>query len=167
MTMVRTLIGCAVALLLMGASGPASAASSLSPQQCARLASKAFGVPLAVILVVMEQEGGQVGQEVVNKDGSVDMGPMQINSSWLPTLAGFHITREQVRDDACVNVYVGTWLLHRLLLEHKSVGEAIANYNSPLPEYQAKYLKSVEAIIQRHRLELAQRVPQDAEEVEH
>jgi soluble lytic murein transglycosylase-like protein len=44
-----------------------------------------------------------------NCDGSRDIGLMQINSSWLPTLAGHRIAEHHLLD-ACTSIHVGAWI---------------------------------------------------------
>ena len=60
---------------------------------------------------------------------------MQINSSWLPQLAKFWGVREDVallvvRDDACMNVGVGTWILQAALAKNENLQKAISVYHS-------------------------------------
>ena len=45
-----------------------------------------------------------------NRDGSRDIGLMQINSSWLPTLASHGIAEHHLFD-ACTSIHVGAWIL--------------------------------------------------------
>ena len=55
---------------------------------CLMLASQTYAVPPAVLVGIYKAEGGRVGQESPNQNGSYDLGPMQINTTWLPDLAG-------------------------------------------------------------------------------
>ena len=55
---------------------------------CLMLASQTYSVPPAVLVGIYKVEGGKVGQEVRNTNGSYDLGPMQINTLWIPELAG-------------------------------------------------------------------------------
>ena len=45
-----------------------------------------------------------------NRDGSVDIGLMQINSAWLPELARHGISARELWDP-CTNIHVGAWVL--------------------------------------------------------
>ena len=82
---------------------------------CLMLASQTYSVPPAVLVGIYKAEGGQVGQEVRNTNGSYDLGPMQINTIWMPDLAkrwgvSEETARTWVRDDACTNVGVAAWI---------------------------------------------------------
>ncbi|MGB4057538.1 MAG: lytic transglycosylase domain-containing protein [Alphaproteobacteria bacterium] len=124
------------------------AASSKVLAACLMLASQTYSVPPAVLVGIYKVEGGKVGQEVKNENGSFDLGPMQINTVWMPELAGEwgvskDTARKWVRDDACTNVSVAAWILRSHLDETGSLSQAIANYHSRTPVYGTKYKKKV------------------------
>ena len=52
----------------------------------------------------------------VNKDGSVDMGIMQINSTWLPELRQYGISRRDLYNP-CLNIYVGAWVVKQCIIQ--------------------------------------------------
>jgi soluble lytic murein transglycosylase-like protein len=115
---------------------------------CLMLASQTYAVPPAVLVGIYKAEGGKIGQEVSNKNGSYDLGPMQINTVWLPELAqewgvSEKTARKWVRDDACTNVSVAAWILKSHLEETQSLSQAIAHYNSRTPIHGTKYKKRV------------------------
>jgi hypothetical protein len=115
---------------------------------CLMLASQTYSVPPAVLVGIYKAEGGAIGQEVANKNGSYDLGPMQINTVWLPDLAqkwGVQpaTARAWVRDDACTNVGVAAWILRTHLDETGSLSQAIGNYHSRTPVYGTKYKSRV------------------------
>lgn len=119
---------------------------------CLMLASQTYSIPPAVLLGIYKAEGGKVGQEVKNTNGSYDLGPMQINTIWLPELAqkwgvSESTARTWVRDDACTNVGVSAWILRRHLDETDSIAQAIAHYNSRTPKHGTKYKKRVVTIM--------------------
>ncbi len=102
-----------------------------------------FRIPRVLILLILDTEGGWVGASAHNTNGTDDLGPMQVNTSWLPTFARFGITRDLLQNHACVNVYAGSWILATLLKEHLSLVDVIAFYHSPTPKHQAEYLTQV------------------------
>lgn len=77
-----------------------------------------------------------------NQNGSYDIGIMQINSSWLPTLARYGISRAQLAD-ACTNIHVGAWILRKNINAFGNNHQALARYNSANPLHQARYLNKI------------------------
>jgi hypothetical protein len=108
---------------------------------CLAQSSRDFKVPLSMLLVIMDLEQGRVGMESRNKNGSVDYGPMQINSLWLPKLRVLGINERLLRDDGCVNVAVGAWLLRSHLKDAKDPWDAVAAYHSKTPRHARRYRK--------------------------
>ncbi|MFK7838999.1 MAG: lytic transglycosylase domain-containing protein [Bdellovibrionales bacterium] len=119
---------------------------------CLMLASQTYSVPPAVLVGIYKAEGGKVGQEVANTNGSYDLGPMQINTIWMPELAekwgvSEETAKKWVRDDACTNVGVSAWILRGHINETKSLSQAIAHYHSRTPRHGKRYQKRVIEIL--------------------
>jgi hypothetical protein len=93
----------------------------------------------------MEVESGQVGRISRNRNGTYDMGPMQINSFWLPRLKALGITEGAVTDHGCVNLAVGAWLLRSHLKRTGRLDRAVSDYHSLNPELGKKYLLAAKA----------------------
>lgn len=115
---------------------------------CLMLASQTYAVPPAVLVGIYQVEGGKVGQAVANTNGSYDLGPMQINTIWMPQLAkqwGVSETQAKawVRDDPCTNMGVAAWILRGHIEETKSLSQAIAHYHSRTPHYGKNYKRKV------------------------
>lgn len=124
---------------------------------CLMLASQTYSIPPAVLVGIYKAEGGKVGQEVKNTNGSYDLGPMQINTIWLPELAkkwgvSESTARKWVRDDACTNVGVSAWILKQHIDETQSLSQAIAHYNSRTPKHGTKYQNRVVNIMKDNGL---------------
>src|SRR5690348_320103 len=125
---------------------------------CLLLAAQTYGVPPAVLVGIYQVEGGQVGQEVgPNDNGSYDLGPMQINTIWLPDLAGHwgvsvDTARRWVKDDPCTNVGVAAWILSTHLSETGDLAQAIAHYHSRTPIHGNAYKQKVVASMSSHGL---------------
>lgn len=124
---------------------------------CLMLASQTYSVPPAVLVGIYKAEGGQVGQEVANTNGTHDLGPMQINTIWLPQLSkqwgvNEQTARQWVRDDACTNVGVAAWILKGHIDETGSLSEGIAQYHSRTPHHGTRYKKKVISIMEDNGL---------------
>lgn len=77
-----------------------------------------------------------------NKNGSYDIGLMQINSSWFPTLRK-HGFDEQHLLDPCVSIHVGAWVLAQNMRRLGNSWEAVGAYNSSKPDIRLKYAQKV------------------------
>ena len=98
-------------LLLMALSAATIVAPGVARATCWNAASESYGIPVEVIKAVAKTESGFNADALnVNKDGSHDIGVMQINSVWLPVLAKHGIDEEALKDP-CTNVKVGAWIL--------------------------------------------------------
>lgn len=112
---------------------------------CIMLAAQTYSVPPAVLMGIYKVEGGKVGQEVgPNTNGSYDLGPMQINTIWLPELSEKWGVSKQtahrwVRDDACTNVGVSAWILRQHYDSSGDITTAIAHYHSKTPTIGTTY----------------------------
>jgi len=125
---------------------------------CVLLAANTYQVPAAVMIGIMHVEGGRVGQEVgPNTNGTYDLGPMQVNTRWLPLLqrrwrVDANTAKAWVRDDGCVNVHVAAWILRQKLDEAGSIWGGIAAYHSATPKFGTPYANKVIAVMDRKGL---------------
>jgi len=125
---------------------------------CVLLAANTYSVPPAVMIGIMNVEGGHIGQEVgPNGNGTYDLGPMQVNTRWLPALqkawgVDTVTARSWVRDNGCVNVHVSAWILRQKLDETGNLWRAIAAYHSATPSKGYPYAQKVIAVMDRKGL---------------
>lgn len=124
---------------------------------CLMLAAQTYSVPPAVMVGILQVEGGKIGQQVRNVNGSYDLGPMQINTIWLPQLAQYwgvdQLTAARwVRDDACTNMGVAAWILRSHMDETQSLAQAIAHYHSRTPSKGQPYKLKVISAMRRNGL---------------
>lgn len=133
---------------------------------CLTMASQHYQIPANVLLGIMHVEGGKLGQQVRNTNGTYDLGPMQINTLWTKVLAKeWGVPRSTahrlIRDDACTNINVAAWIFRRNLNEAGSMYKAIAWYNSRTPHighrYRAKVLAAMRKSKDRRDKRLAER----------
>ena len=90
-------------------------------------------------------------------NGSYDLGPMQINTIWIPELAKYWNVDQAtairwVKDDPCTNINVSAWILRQHINETGSLSQAIAHYHSRTPYYGRRYKKKVVEALQKKGL---------------
>lgn len=125
---------CAVAGLVLSVAAQA---------HCYELASQRYGVPASLLrAVALQESAGQAHARHLNRDGSVDIGLMQINSRWLPMLAR-HGVHAQDLWDPCVSVLVGAWILHGNFARLGPTTQALGAYNSSDPVRREHYARQV------------------------
>ena len=118
---------------------------------CTDTISEYYGVPRIIIEAIAEQEGGAPGVVAHNNNGTTDVGVMQINSAWFEPnnpvdLPARGITLERVRDNACLNIAIGTWIFEQYYHQMDGdLGRALAAYNAGPGNWQAgvDYARSV------------------------
>jgi soluble lytic murein transglycosylase-like protein len=128
----------------------AHAAVSSEVAQCVSLAAERYAVPELLLYAIMRQEGGKPGTVSRNRNKTVDMGRMQINSSWLPQLAAYGITANHLVWAECTNIGVSAWILRTNYVKTRGDwSEAILRYNVGVPKTRAsrdigvRYARSV------------------------
>jgi len=107
---------------------------------CSVQAAEHYHIPPLVMLAVAEQESGKPGQQVRNRNHSVDYGAMQINSVMLKEIQSYGITAQHVLASGCYSYYLAAWRLSGHL--HKDQGDLwqrAANYHSRTPVYNQRY----------------------------
>lgn len=115
-------------------------------RECILKTADAFHVPYRIILTLLRTEGGRLGMEHRNNNGTYDLGPMQVNSRWMPEIARMHFSGNQreawdaVRDWGCYNILVGTWVFRGYVDEaNGNLAEAVGLYNSHSPKPKMAY----------------------------
>ena len=153
--MAKLLVGAAAAVCAAWFS-PGAAAQTRYPvtAECVIQAGRLQSIPPPLILGLLKTEGGRLGSESVNRNGSVDLGPMQVNDRvWVPKLAEMHFRGDRgaayaaLRDHGCYSVHIGTWILRQYVDEAGgNYAEAIGLYNShnegPKRAYQARFARN-------------------------
>lgn len=90
----------------------------------------------AVLLAVLRTENGRTGKTSRNKNGSVDIGPFQINSTYLADTARrinlpVNYVYVQTMHNGCFNAAIGAWVLRTKINAAKGdVWKGVAWYNS-------------------------------------
>ena len=107
---------------------------------CIEAAADAYRVPPAVLVILLNVEGGSLGAVSQNTNGTVDIGPMQVNQIWVPQVAAHWRTTERARlPRRCATisapiVEAGAWILRQGLDEaHGDFWEGVGFYHSHDP----------------------------------
>lgn len=130
---------------------------------CIEAAASAYRLPPVVLVILLHVEGGQLGAVHRNTNGTVDIGPMQINQIWLPTLARhWHATVAATYDaletNFCANVAGGSWILHRAINDaHGHLWGGVAYYHSHTLDFETDYLRAVLHEVRHLQAELRRR----------
>ncbi len=111
---------------------------------CLMLAAQTYSVPPAVLVGIYQVEGGKPGQAVKNTNETYDLGPMQINTIWVPELADkWGVTNntalQWVKNDPCTNMGVAAWILRGHMDRTGDLSIAIAHYHSKTPKFGGPY----------------------------
>ena len=78
----------------------------------------------------------------LNKNGSWDIGTMQINSAWLPTLKKFGIEKYHLFDH-CLSIHIGAWVLAQNIRAFGFNHVAIGAYNAASHDKRMRYANKV------------------------
>jgi hypothetical protein len=121
-------------LLLAMLPGVAAAAAQPSVDTCFVASGKKYGIDPRLLWAISQTESsGRADARNLthfSRTGTIDIGLMQINSSWLPTLARYGITRDRLLDEPCLNIDVGAWILARIIHQQGAHWDAVGAYNS-------------------------------------
>lgn len=122
--------------------------------QCIKAASQGALWLERTLWGLRDQEGGWIGAEIANADGTHDLGPLQINSWWVPRISAvLHRPAAEVRHwliyDACFNVRAARWIFLSGLSAGKDYWKAVGMYHSPTPWRQERYALAVAAHLRR------------------
>lgn len=116
--------------------------------QCIRQAAGGRAWLEKTLWGLRDQEGGWIGAEIANTNGTHDLGPLQVNSAWVPKIASL-VGRPptQVRvwlvADPCFNVQAARWIFLSGLAATDDYWKAIGVYHSPTGWRQRRYRASV------------------------
>lgn len=123
--------------------------------ECVVYASNYFSIHPVFILGIMQNENGKIGKTNNYKFNRHDIGPMQINTIHLPELNKYGISYNQIKNNGCMNVYAGTYLIKKEIIRYIKnnpnadisndwvKAKVISNYHSRTPSLNEIYAKKV------------------------
>ena len=114
---------------------------------CLLQAAAQYSLPAPVMWGLLATEAGSVGLARQNKNGSYDLGPLQINdATWLKPVAQLHFNgnedkaRTELQYNGCFNATISAWIFSGYLKEaNGDYVKAVGFYNSHNPEHAARY----------------------------
>ena len=116
---------------------------------CFEQAAHRYQVPVEILKAISTVESnGNPNAVNTNKNGSVDIGHMQINDWWLPKLEPYGITKEKLKDP-CINTNVGAWILAQSIATHGFTWKAIGAYNASTGYKRLIYARKVETVLSK------------------
>jgi len=155
----RRIVTHAVAILVVLAAAPALAKVDRPHEEqligeCIAKAAKGRLWLERTLWGLRDQEGGWVGAETANTDGSHDLGPMQINSWWIPRIAAVTkrspaLVRLWLQHDACFNVFAARWIFLSEIAASRDYWRAVGVYHSPTSWRRRTYALRVDGQIRR------------------
>lgn len=123
----------------------AQVANGQADNACFEQAAKRYRISAQLLRSISRVEsGGNPDAFHRNANGSWDVGHMQINSAWLPTLAKYGITKDRLTNP-CVNTHVGAWILANNFQRMGYGWNAVGAYNAKSPDKAAAYARKVAA----------------------
>lgn len=134
----------AVLLAIAVSAFSAQAQARLPYENCFTQAATRFGVDKQILVAIAQTESS-LNPAVIgprNRNGTYDIGIMQINSAWLPTLNKLGI-QERDLQGACTNIHVGAWILAKNIGRHGATWKAVGAYNASTPAKQVVYVNKV------------------------
>lgn len=126
--------------VLLAATGSAHATEK---ENCFHTASIKYQLdPWLLVAIARVESTMQPAAHRKYDDGSEDIGLMQINSVWLPTLARHGITRADLFHH-CTSIHVAAWILATQLYRYGKSWHTVGRYHSTTPAKNAAWVARV------------------------
>ncbi|MBF0315135.1 MAG: lytic transglycosylase domain-containing protein [Oligoflexia bacterium] len=119
-------------------------------RKCFKDAGERYGINPLLLVAIAKQESNFNPQAVnkKNRNGTKDLGIMQVNSSWLRVLKEYGIDEKNLFDP-CTNINAAAWIFANAIKDHGSSWRAVGVYNvgsangERREKNRAQYAKSV------------------------
>ncbi|WP_054913740.1 lytic transglycosylase domain-containing protein [Pseudomonas sp. NBRC 111127] len=124
---------------------PPDVAQDLVPA-CMVQAARDYSLPLRGLIAVWLTESGS-GEPLksLNKNGTVDHGPFQINTAWANRLQSeFGVAPELITSDFCWAARAGAYILrYEINQAGGSFWDGVGHYHSRTPKFKYPYIQRV------------------------
>ena len=109
------------------------AATAAQADDCFSTSARRYGLDASLLRAVAgvesNMQAGAVNRSHLARTGTVDVGLMQVNTSWLKRLQRYGI-READLHQPCTNIEVGAWILAQAIAQHGNQWQAVGAYNA-------------------------------------
>ena len=124
---------------------------------CLLQAARHYQVDPVVLEAIRVVENGETGRARRNANGTSDLGPFQVNSSWIGPLRkkGVRVSFDRLRDNGCLNAFVAAYILSEEVRRAPggSLRTAIGRYHSrrrgEARKYRARVLREIARLERR------------------
>lgn len=145
-----------LATALLAGLSPFSVAAE-SPD-CITEAAQCFQInPLLIKAIIWHESKNQQQAINYNKNKTVDVGVMQINTVHFSTLKSRGIDEQLLRQNSCANVYSGAWILKQSINRYGYTWDGVGSYHSRTTLYHDRYVEKIVSLI-AHKTAIINRV---------
>ena len=124
--------------------GLAVQANAQDLEACFLHAGTYYGVSPLILKAIAEVESGMNPKAINhNRNGTKDLGIMQINTIWLKELRKYGIGEKELMEDPCLNIHIGAWILNKCIAKYGYNWKAVGCYHSCTPELNKHYSKKI------------------------
>jgi hypothetical protein len=111
---------------------------------CFKEAGQRYNISPILLEAIAFQESGldPLALNAANRNGTFDIGIMQINSSWFDELEAFGIRAENLWQP-CLNIHVGAWILAQEIERFGYTWQAVGAYNAKDLVKQNVYVEKI------------------------
>ena len=116
---------------------------------CMALVAQVYALPPRVLPSIQLVEGGAPGVVHLNRNGTADLGVMQVNTLWVPALERYTRldameVRRRLLDRPCFNIAAAGLILRTYLdAAHGDLMQAVGDYHSHTPVFNLDYRAKV------------------------
>lgn len=119
--------------------------------QCIKKAAIDNRLPEEILWAIRLAEGGTKGVVRQNKDGSVDVGVMQINSVHFDYFEQkYGVKPSWLTHHQCISILAGGYRLAKEIKRHGDFWRGVGDYNSRTPSLNLKYRERVLQVLERN-----------------
>lgn len=125
---------------------------------CIIEAAQCFQInPLIIKAIIWQESKNKPHALNTNKNKTVDVGIMQINTVHFKPLKAMGIDEELLRENSCANVFSGSWVLKKSIERYGYNWDGIGSYHSRTPVHHDKYVKKIISLI-AHQTSLLEKI---------